>query len=91
MAHVAPSLCGDHAMDVIHDHTIGGPLYRHRPPGVPVVTTNHGPFEHQPNLLFPCTQRDTAIIAISRHQASTAEDVRISRIIYHGLDVDSVP
>jgi len=31
-------------MDIIHDHTVSGPLYRHRPNGVPVVTTNHGPF-----------------------------------------------
>jgi glycosyltransferase involved in cell wall biosynthesis len=91
MAHVARAYAAMSGMDVIHDHTIGGPLYRHRPAGVPVVTTNHGPFEPRPNLLFRVMQRDTAIVAISRHQASTANGVEISRIIYHGLDVDSVP
>ncbi len=90
LAHVARAYEAMAGMDVIHDHTIAGPLYRHRP-AVPVVTTNHGPFEPRPNLLFQRMQNDTAIVAISRHQASTAEGVQISRVIYHGLDVDSVP
>ena len=78
--------CAD--VDVIHDHTIGGPLYRHRPAGIPVVTTNHGPFLPRPNSLFQRVQRDTCIVAVSRHQASTADGVHISRVIHHGLDVD---
>lgn len=31
--------------DVVHDHTLIGPLYSERFPRVRVVTTNHGPFE----------------------------------------------
>jgi glycosyltransferase involved in cell wall biosynthesis len=91
MAHIARAYDAMGGMDVIHDHTIGGPLYRHRPAGVPVVTTNHGPFEPRTTCLFQHMQRDTTIIAISRHQASTAADVEISRVIYHGMDVDEVP
>lgn len=90
LSHVARAYAAMSGMDIIHDHTIAGPLYRHRP-AVPVVTTNHGPFEPRPNLLFQRMQHDTTIIAISHHQASTAEGVHISRVIYHGLDVDSVP
>ncbi len=91
MAHAAKAYAAMGEMDVIHDHTIAGPLYRHRPAGVPVVTTNHGPFEPRPVQLFKCMQTDTAIVAISRHQASTAEGVRITRVIHHGLDLDDVP
>jgi glycosyltransferase involved in cell wall biosynthesis len=91
MAHVVKGYAAMGEMDVIHDHTIGGPLYRHRPAGVPVVTTNHGPFEPRANSLFKCMQGDTAIVAISRHQASTAEGVRVTRVIHHGLDVEQVP
>jgi glycosyltransferase involved in cell wall biosynthesis len=91
MTHAAKAYAAMGSMDVIHDHTIAGPLYRHRPPGIPVVTTNHGPFEPRPNHLFGCMQGDTAIIAISRHQASTAEGVHITRVIHHGLDLDDVP
>ena len=89
--HVARAYSAMSGMDVIHDHTIAGPLYRHRPVGVPVVTTNHGPFEPRPNFLFGCMQSDTAVVAISRHQASTAKGVRIERVIHNGLDVDDVP
>ncbi len=91
MAHVARAYAAMTAVDLIHDHTIGGPLYRHRPEGVPVVTTNHGPFEPRTNRLFRHMQVDTAIVAISRHQASTADDVHITRVIHHGMDVESVP
>jgi len=90
LAHITRAYAAMTGMDVIHDHTIAGPLYRHRP-AIPVVTTNHGPFEPGPRLLFQRMQDDTAIVAISHHQASTAEGVRISRVIHHGLDVDKVP
>jgi glycosyltransferase involved in cell wall biosynthesis len=91
MAHVARAYAAMCEVDVIHDHTIGGPLYRHRPAGIPVVTTNHGPFLPRPNFLFQCVQSDTCIVAVSRHQASTADGLHISRVIHHGLDVDCVP
>jgi glycosyltransferase involved in cell wall biosynthesis len=91
MAHVAKAYAALSEMDVIHDHTIGGPLYRHRPEGVRVVTTNHGPFERRTNILFRSMQRDTAIVAISRHQASTADGVHIARVIHHGMDANRVP
>jgi glycosyltransferase involved in cell wall biosynthesis len=91
MVHVAKAYDAMSGVDVIHDHTIGGPLYRDRPAGIPVVTTNHGPFLPKPNFLFQRIQRDTCIVAVSRHQASTADGVHISRVIYHGLDVDRVP
>jgi glycosyltransferase involved in cell wall biosynthesis len=91
MAHVARAYDAMIGLDVIHDHTIGGPLYRHRPTGVPVVTTNHGPFEARTNCLFRHMQADTAIVAISRHQASTADGVHITRVIHHGMDVEQVP
>ena len=35
MAHVARAYAAMCDVDVIHDHTIGGPLYRHRPAGFP--------------------------------------------------------
>jgi glycosyltransferase involved in cell wall biosynthesis len=89
--HVAKAYEAMKDMDVIHDHTVGGPLYRHRPPGVPVATTNHGPFEPTLNYLYGQMDRDTAIVAISHNQASTARGVRVTRVIHHGLDLDTVP
>lgn len=78
-------------MDLVHDHTLCGPLYRRRPPGLPVVTTNHGPFRAQLRDIYQAMSEDVALIAISHHQASTATNVRIARVIHHGIDVDAVP
>ncbi|GAA5197487.1 glycosyltransferase family 4 protein [Rugosimonospora acidiphila] len=78
-------------MDLVHDHTLCGPLYRHRPPGLPIVTTNHGPFRAQLRDIYQAMGRDVSLVAISHHQASTANGVPIARVIHHGIDVDSVP
>ena len=89
--HVITAYAAMADMDVIHDHTVSGPLYRHRPAGVPVVTTNHGPFVPMVNGLYKQMAYDTTIVAISKNQAATAEGVQIRTVIHHGLDVDSVP
>ncbi|GIH15824.1 glycosyltransferase family 4 protein [Rugosimonospora africana] len=78
-------------MDVIHDHTLAGPLCLLRPPGVPVVTTNHGPYRAPLLDIYRAMDRHAAIVAISHHQASTAEGVRIARVIHHGIDVEAIP
>src|SRR5688500_11837032 len=41
LSHVIRAYRGMGGVDIIHDHTMAGPLYPHRPPGVPVVTTIH--------------------------------------------------
>jgi hypothetical protein len=39
LRHVLTSYAAMGDVDVVHDHTMCGPVYRHRPVGVPVVTT----------------------------------------------------
>jgi glycosyltransferase involved in cell wall biosynthesis len=90
MGHIVRAYEAMHDMDVIHDHTLAGPLYRHRPSAMPIVTTNHGPFRAQLRDIYRMMARDVALIAISHHQASTA-DVPIARVIHHGIDVEAVP
>ena len=91
LRHVVRGYAAMGRMDVIHDHTLAGPLYRHRPPCVPVVVTSHGPFLPAERDLFRAIHRDTAVVAISHHQASTAAGIRIARVIHHGIDVDDIP
>jgi glycosyltransferase involved in cell wall biosynthesis len=74
-------------VDLVHDHTIGG-LAWGALSGLPVVTTNHGPFVGDLAAIYRHTARYVPIIAISRHQASTAADIPISAIIHHGVDLD---
>lgn len=75
---------------VVHDHTLVGPVYAERF-DLPVVTTNHGPFEGELHDYYRAIARSVPIIAISEHHARTAGDVPVAAVIHHGLDVDSFP
>jgi len=78
-------------VDVIHDHTLVGPLHACGFPERPVVTTNHGPFNAILAPIYRAVGDRIPVIAISRHQASTAEEGVVTAVIHHGLDVDRVP
>jgi glycosyltransferase involved in cell wall biosynthesis len=56
-----------------------------------VLTTNHGPFTDEVKALYRAIARRAAIVAISHHQASTAGDVPIARVIHHGVDETRYP
>jgi glycosyltransferase involved in cell wall biosynthesis len=91
LAHIVRSYRAMQGMDIIHDHTLIGPLYRHRVADVPIVTTIHGPFRQFLRDVYGAMAPDVALVAISRHQASTADGIPITRVIHHGIDVDTVP
>jgi glycosyltransferase involved in cell wall biosynthesis len=78
-------------VDVVHDHTLVGPLYSAVFPRLPVVTTNHGPFNAELNDLYRVLSGRLPVIAISHHQASTARQVPIAAVIHHGVALDDFP
>ncbi len=78
-------------VDVVHDHTVAGPLCNRPPAAVPVAATNHGPFDAQLNATYRAMGDRVAVVAISRHQAGTARGVNITGVIHHGIDVNHVP
>lgn len=77
-------------MDIIHDHTVLGPLLlaptlRHGPP---VVTTHHMRFTPAIRRVMVEAARTSSVVAISHAQARTAGRVPIRAVIPHGLDLD---
>jgi glycosyltransferase involved in cell wall biosynthesis len=90
LRHVIRSYAAMRGVDIVHDHTLVGPLCRTEHPEVPVVTTNHGPFDPVLTPIFRA-MRGVAVLAISHHQASTAVGVLIAGVVHHGIDIDSVP
>jgi glycosyltransferase involved in cell wall biosynthesis len=77
-------------MDLIHDHTLLGPLVAgtagiRRPP---VVTTNHGPFTDQTRPIWAAIAQHASLICISHSQARTSADVPVAAVIHHGIDLD---
>ncbi len=77
--------------DIVHDHTLVGPLYAQRFTTLPVVTTNHGPFDSELGDYYRAIAPAVPIIAISHHQASTSVRTPIAAVIHHGIDVARYP
>lgn len=78
--------------DVIHDHTLAGPVLGRRRGAPPMVTTSHGPFTPEVSDVYRAFARRVPIIAISHAQAVEAsrQGIQVSRVIHHGLDADEV-
>ena len=83
----------DAGVDVIHDHTMAGPVLAATGAvtRVPVVTTNHGPFNPELSDIYRRIGDRIAIVAISHDQASRAEEVPIAAVIHHGVDPAAFP
>ena len=91
LSHVIRAYSGMRGVDILHDHTLAGPLSTCRPPDVPLVTTIHGPLTPAATDLYRAIGRSASIIAISRDQISRVPAVPITRVIHHGLDTSTVP
>ena len=89
--HVAHAYEIARSFDIIHDHTLIGPLFAAQFDNLPVVTTNHGPFDCELLSLYRAISPRVPIIAISHHQARSAGDVPIAAVIHHGLDAEAFP
>lgn len=78
-------------VDVIHDHTVVGPLVA-AAEGItspPRVVTNHGPFTPETRPVFEQIAATTAVVAISHDQARRASKVPIAAVIHHGVDINA--
>jgi glycosyltransferase involved in cell wall biosynthesis len=91
LSHIIRAYDGMRDVDIIHDHTMSGPLYAHRPAGIPVVTTIHIRLARQAADLYRAIGQTTSIIAISRDQVSRSPELPVAKVIHHGMDVASVP
>jgi glycosyltransferase involved in cell wall biosynthesis len=86
----AYEVAGD--FDLVHDHTLLGPLYAAGGTEVQVVTTNHGPFDDELRAVYGAIGQRVPIIAISHAQAGTATpNIPIAAVIHHGIDAANFP
>jgi glycosyltransferase involved in cell wall biosynthesis len=75
-------------VDVIHDHTVVGPLLgSHAAPArVPVVTTVHNRFDEVSRQVYARMPSRVSIVAISHPHRATAPEVPVETVIPHGID-----
>jgi Glycosyltransferase Family 4 len=65
--------------DIVHDHTLTGPLWADQF-HLPVVTTNHGPFEGDLAAFYRRLAPRMPVIAISHDQARRAGPISIAEM-----------
>ncbi|MCL4313007.1 MAG: glycosyltransferase family 4 protein [Actinobacteria bacterium] len=77
--------------DIIHDHTVIGPVMQELHRGVPVVTTIHGPFNDELTDIYSRIADKVPIIAISNAQRNSAPNVPVATVIHHGIEASDFP
>jgi len=76
--------------EVVHDHTLAGPVIAARYPDLPVVATNHMPFTRTMTAIFGAAVPHVGLIAIS-HSHAAGTNLPIAAVVHHGVDVADFP
>ena len=77
--------------DIVHDHTVMGPVYAQHLPDARVVTTIHGPLNDELIDIYGRIADRVPLIHISHAQGKPAPHIPAARVIHHGLDVEDFP
>lgn len=80
----------DLAVDVVHDHSVAGPLLA-RGRRVPTVVTMHGPVDAEHGDLMAELGRTVHVVAISQAQRDERTDINWAGMVHHALDVTQYP
>jgi glycosyltransferase involved in cell wall biosynthesis len=91
LRHVIHGYEAARGFDIVHDHTLAGPIYAQTIPDQVVVTTNHGPFNGELLDIYRSMVPRVSVIAISQSQASHATGMPIARVIHHGVEPEEFP
>ncbi len=75
-------------IDVVHDHSVAGPVLAHDRP-VPTVATVHGPIDDAQAALYAAS--DVFLVAISEAQRRSRPHLRWAGTVHNGIDVGAYP
>jgi glycosyltransferase involved in cell wall biosynthesis len=80
-------------LDVVHDHSMAGPLYApaYAALGLPTVVTVHGPVNEDQYRLYRALGTDVHLVAISDRQRALAPDLSWLGTVHNGLRVEDWP
>jgi glycosyltransferase involved in cell wall biosynthesis len=77
-------------VDLVHDHTLAGPLSA-RGRGVPTVVTMHGPVAGEPGEYYRQLGDTVALVAISAAQRRAAPGLAWRGTVHNAIDVTTFP
>jgi glycosyltransferase involved in cell wall biosynthesis len=84
------SILEDLDVDVIHDHTMAGPLTA-RGRLTPTVVTAHGPVQGDPGEFYRALGPSVHLVAISGAQRSCAPDLRWAATVHNAIRAETFP
>jgi glycosyltransferase involved in cell wall biosynthesis len=85
-----PGILDSLDVDLVHDHSLAGPLLaRGRP--VPTVVTAHGPLNGDMGRYYRCVADSVHLVAISDAQRVLAPDVRWAGTVHNAIPVADFP
>ena len=87
--HVVAAYAAAGSCDIVHDHTLIGPLFARLGAHPPVVTTAHFPMSGQHHALYQALKGRVPIVALSRSQL--VADVPVAAVIHNGIRVADFP
>ncbi|GAA2479117.1 glycosyltransferase family 4 protein [Terrabacter carboxydivorans] len=83
------ALLREHTVDLVHDHTLAGPLTADARTA-PTVVTVHGAMDDLAGLYRPLGHA-VSLVAVSNAQRARAPDLNWVATVHNGIDVDSFP
>ena len=89
-ATVAEQALGELHPDVVHDHSLAGPLLAFSR-AVPTVVTAHGPVDHEMELYYRRISSAVALVAISEAQRRLAPHLPWAGMVHNAIPVAEYP
>lgn len=89
-AAAAAAVLADLDIDVVHDHTLAGPLLA-RGRRTPTVVTAHGPVGGEPGDYLARLADSIEVVAISAAQTRQRPDINWVATVHNSIDVSSFP
>lgn len=86
----AAEALGDLDLDIIHDHSLAGPLLA-RGRAIPTVTTMHGPVSGPNGDYYARLGTSVGVVAISDAQRQSTHALNWVGTVHNAIDVDSFP
>jgi glycosyltransferase involved in cell wall biosynthesis len=78
-------------VDLIHDHSVLGPILSDHYTELPVVTTIHGELNGELRDIYERVATRVSVVAVSHAQRKPAPELPIARVIHHGIDAADFP
>ena len=89
-AAAAAALLEREELDLVHDHTLAGPLLA-RGRHIPTVVTAHGPVSGEPGDYLVALGTSVDVVAISQAQRRLRPEVNWLTTVHNGIEVSSFP